>query len=154
MLHAGGPAPRSEERQPVDEKPEPMSLRPLLVPAPNAAKLLSISERTLRKLNCTEQVPRPARLGRRVLWSVVELEEWIAAGCPPRHRWESSRAQSEKSRRAGFGGNPSDSNGARAPGALSSAAASAPAALRLLHVRPVRDACRRSARSSPWSTSP
>lgn len=33
-------------------------------------------------------VPRPVPLGRRTIWRVAELEEWVNAGCPARERWE------------------------------------------------------------------
>jgi predicted DNA-binding transcriptional regulator AlpA len=57
-------------------------LRVILVPADRAAGLLGISARHFRKLDRTGLVPRPVRLGRRALWRVAELEEWVAAGCP------------------------------------------------------------------------
>lgn len=76
------------EDQPTQVELSEGELRPILVAADRAALLLSISERTLRKLDSMEQIPTPVRIGRRVLWSVAELEEWVEAGCPPRHRWE------------------------------------------------------------------
>jgi predicted DNA-binding transcriptional regulator AlpA len=79
-------------------------LKPLLVQTEQAATMLGVSMSMLRKLDIVEQVPRPVRLGRKVLWSVAELEQWVAAGCPARHRWEASKeptnAPAEKKRRA------------------------------------------------------
>ena len=62
---------------------------PLLVAAPEAALLCSVSERTWRKYDRCGRVPSPLRWGKRRLWSVEELRRWIEAGCPSRDRWES-----------------------------------------------------------------
>jgi predicted DNA-binding transcriptional regulator AlpA len=70
---------------------EPES-QPLLVPVDRVADLLSISTRTVRKLDCTERMPAPVRIGSRTLWRLAELEEWVIAGCPPRYRWEAQKA--------------------------------------------------------------
>ncbi len=64
----------------------------LLIPITRVSELLSISTRTLSRLNSTAQIPAPVRLGGRLLWNVRILEEWVAAGCPPRHRWEAMAA--------------------------------------------------------------
>jgi hypothetical protein len=41
------------------------------------------------------RAPAGFRLGRRHTWAVAELKEWIAAGGPPRERWEGMRASHE-----------------------------------------------------------
>lgn len=61
---------------------------PLLVPAPAAALLCGVSERTWRKFDRCGRVPSPLRWGKRRLWCVEELRRWAAAGCPPRERWK------------------------------------------------------------------
>lgn len=53
----------------------------LLVKAPEAAALLSISERTLWALTNRNCVPH-RRIGRGVRYSPEELQEWIRLGCP------------------------------------------------------------------------
>jgi hypothetical protein len=53
---------------------------PLLVNAVRAAELLSISPRTLASLTKRGVIPH-RRLSCRVLYSPVELREWIASGC-------------------------------------------------------------------------
>ena len=58
----------------------------LLLDASAAARLLSVSERHLRKLHAAGQLPRPIRLGRSVRWSRATLERWIELGCPSRER--------------------------------------------------------------------
>jgi excisionase family DNA binding protein len=64
---------------------------PLLLPAAEAAKLLSISERHFYKLHSSGRVPRPIRFGRAVRWRADELREWVAAGAPSRAQWQSMR---------------------------------------------------------------
>lgn len=76
---------------------------PLLVPADRVAWMLSISSRHVRVLNATEQIPSPIQIGRRTLWRVAEIEEWVAAGCPPRHRWELIRAKATEPEGKGRG---------------------------------------------------
>jgi predicted DNA-binding transcriptional regulator AlpA len=41
------------------------------------------------KLHREGKVPRPKRLGRRVLWDREELKDWWAAGAPDLASWES-----------------------------------------------------------------
>lgn len=83
-----------------DEQVEPKAadpLPPLLVPAERVASLLSISTRHVRLLDATEQIPVPLRIGRRTLWRVADIEGWVAAGCPSRHRWELVRSKAVES---------------------------------------------------------
>jgi excisionase family DNA binding protein len=67
------------------------SATPKLLRAPQVARTLGISERTLRRLVGAGHAPEPIRLGRRVLWSVEELDAWLQAGCPHLTRAETSR---------------------------------------------------------------
>ena len=67
---------------------EAASLRVLGIEAAQAARLCGISRATWYSLRKAGRVPRPVRLGRRVLWRVEELREWMAAGCPPLSRWD------------------------------------------------------------------
>lgn len=69
-----------------------VELRPLVVDTHGVARLLALSERTVRSLNASGRLPRPLALGRRRLWSRRELEEWIEAGTPGRDRWEALRS--------------------------------------------------------------
>jgi len=61
---------------------------PLLVAASEAARLCGVSRASWWSLHSAAKVPFPIRLGRRTLWRVAELAEWVEAGCPPRHVWE------------------------------------------------------------------
>ena len=63
----------------------------LALPAADVARLLGISERHVWALNSSGRLPRPIRLGRAVRWPVDELRAWLAAGAPPRDRWEAMR---------------------------------------------------------------
>jgi predicted DNA-binding transcriptional regulator AlpA len=62
------------------------------VDARTAARVHGVGARSWARWSVSGRVPRPVRLGRRVLWSVAELEDWARAGCPARERWEAIRA--------------------------------------------------------------
>lgn len=63
----------------------------LLVDARGLAALLGIAPRTVRALNSSGRIPRPLSLGRRRLWCVREIEQWLEARAPERSRWEELR---------------------------------------------------------------
>lgn len=65
---------------------------PLLVPAKTAARLCGLGKTAWYALHASGRCPMPIRLGRAVRWDRRELEAWCAAGCPPRHIWESRKA--------------------------------------------------------------
>jgi predicted DNA-binding transcriptional regulator AlpA len=71
----------------------PQKTPPLLIPAPEAARLSGVSPATWHRLAAAKKVPAPVRLGGRVLWRAAELREWIAAGCPDRRTWEARRGK-------------------------------------------------------------
>jgi predicted DNA-binding transcriptional regulator AlpA len=60
---------------------------PLLVDASVLAALLNVSLRHIHRLDALGQVPEPIRLGRSVRWNGEEIKAWVAAGAPPRSRW-------------------------------------------------------------------
>lgn len=60
---------------------------PLAVDSYGAARLLGVSESHWRVLRAGGQCPPGFRLGRRRLWAVAELRDWIAAGAPSADRW-------------------------------------------------------------------
>lgn len=67
----------------------------LLIPAKEAARLLSISESHFYELKATGKLgPHPVRLGKSVRWNRIEFQEWVAAGCPPKHKWDLQRKPS------------------------------------------------------------
>jgi predicted DNA-binding transcriptional regulator AlpA len=66
---------------------------PLAVSATGAARLLAISRTHLFDLAKTGRFgPEPVRLGRSVRYRVDEVRSWLAAGCPPRSKWQVMRA--------------------------------------------------------------
>lgn len=75
----------SETPSPACERPQ---LDALAVGAKGVAKLLNSGLRTVRAWDAAGKLPRPARIGSKVLWSVHELRAWLAAGCPTRDEWE------------------------------------------------------------------
>jgi len=60
---------------------------PLLLTAADVAGLLSVSLRTVRRLDITGRLPAPLLIGRAVRWRRAEIASWLAAGAPPRSRW-------------------------------------------------------------------
>jgi excisionase family DNA binding protein len=59
--------------------------------AAEAARLLDIGKSLFYALLAREGFgPKPLRLGRAVRFSRIEVEAWIAGGCPPRARWEAT----------------------------------------------------------------
>ena len=69
----------------------PLGGERLLVGVRHVARMLGVSRNTVWKLNASGRMPSPIRLGRRTLWVITELEAWVAAGCPPRHKWQAIR---------------------------------------------------------------
>ncbi|MEK6260097.1 MAG: helix-turn-helix domain-containing protein [Planctomycetota bacterium] len=47
------------------------------------AELLGCSSRHVRRLADAGAMPRPLHLGRLVRWRRADVDEWLAAGCPP-----------------------------------------------------------------------
>lgn len=69
---------------------ESTSRIPILIDANEAAELLSISRATFLRLDRSGRLGPPSvRLGRLVRWNRAQIEQWAAAGCPPRSRWRS-----------------------------------------------------------------
>ena len=67
------------------------ALERIVIRAAELAQLLDVSECHIWALNNSGKLPRPVRLGRRVLWNRAEIEAWIGAGAPARDRWEVMR---------------------------------------------------------------
>ena len=67
------PLPTMPLRSIPEADPQP---EPLLVDAPTAAKMLAVSERTLRRLTTGGEIG-VVRIGRRTLYSVEALRKWV-----------------------------------------------------------------------------
>jgi predicted DNA-binding transcriptional regulator AlpA len=57
---------------------------PLLVDGPRAAATCGVALRSWWRLHAQARVPAPLKLGRRTLWRVADLREWVEQGCPSR----------------------------------------------------------------------
>ena len=55
---------------------------PLGVGARDAAAMIGISVRSLRRGVEGGRIPPPRKIGGRAVWDVPELQAWLAAGCP------------------------------------------------------------------------
>lgn len=73
-------------------KQQPQGVAKIALSAEEVADALGISRAHVFKLHSSGRLPRPVKLGRTVRWPRQDLEEWLAAGAPPRDRWESMRA--------------------------------------------------------------
>ena len=55
---------------------------PLLIDLAEAARLLSLSAKTAKRMAAAGELPGVVRLRRRVLVSMTALRQWIEKGCP------------------------------------------------------------------------
>jgi len=68
------------------------TLRPLLVSADEAARLLGVGRSLFFELKSSGRIPlEPIRFGRKRLYRVEDLENFVRAGCPARWTTEDSR---------------------------------------------------------------
>jgi len=81
-----------------NERNEPFRLA---LSAEEVAEALGISRAHVFRLASSGRLPSSFRLGRAVRWDRATLEAWLAAGAPPRERWEELR--SERDRPSGRG---------------------------------------------------
>lgn len=67
-------------------------IEPLLVSHNEAARLLGIDRTTFYQLCSSGRIgPMAIKFGRRSLFRLDELREWVAADCPPRVKWHPIR---------------------------------------------------------------
>jgi len=62
-------------------------LSTILLPTSEAAKLCGVSIRTWYLWDQLGKIPKPIRVGRKLLWRRDELTAWIDASCPERDDW-------------------------------------------------------------------
>ena len=62
-------------------------LSPLVVDARRLAKLLCCGVRSVRTWDAAGKLPKPIRIGGRVVWRMKEIRDWLAAGAPDRQTW-------------------------------------------------------------------
>ena len=63
----------------------------ILIDAKEAAALCGMSRTTWYKLVASGKAPSPVKLGMLARWRRNELDDWIAAGCPARQKWDALR---------------------------------------------------------------
>jgi predicted DNA-binding transcriptional regulator AlpA len=81
-----------EQSPAVRPAPPAPIIEPELIDADQLAALLNIHPATLYRMKSRGRVPAPLRLSRGcVRWSLREIRDWIAAGCPDRKTWEARR---------------------------------------------------------------
>lgn len=76
------------------ERNEPFRLA---LSAEEVAEALGISRAHVFRLASSGRLPSSFRLGRAVRWDKATLEAWLAAGAPPRERWEALRSERDRS---------------------------------------------------------
>ena len=64
---------------------------PALLDVRAVARLLGCSTRHVYRLTDSDEMPKPLKLRALVRWNRVEIEEWIAEGCPRRGRVRHAR---------------------------------------------------------------
>jgi excisionase family DNA binding protein len=55
------------------------------------AKLLDVCLATIDNMDRRGELTGRRFIGRKVRYSAAEVDDWIAAGCPPRDEWEDMR---------------------------------------------------------------
>ncbi|OHB54869.1 MAG: hypothetical protein A2Y12_05510 [Planctomycetes bacterium GWF2_42_9] len=71
-----------------------MELEPLTVDIPGLTRLLGIGKTQIYKLMSEEKFPEPLpAFGRRTLFSVETIREWIHSGCPNREKFKAMRGK-------------------------------------------------------------
>lgn len=61
---------------------KPTDLPPQLISADQVAEMLSVSTRTVWRLQSTGRMVQPIRIGGSVRWRLDEIRQWIDLGCP------------------------------------------------------------------------
>jgi predicted DNA-binding transcriptional regulator AlpA len=69
-----------------------MSDSALVVDARRLAILLCAGVRSVRTWDAAGKLPRPVRIGGRVVWRIDEIRAWLEAGAPDRQTWEARQA--------------------------------------------------------------
>lgn len=67
------------------------TIEAVLIDANAAARMCSMHRASWYKAVAGGKAPASVRIGRMVRWRLEEIEAWIAAGCPPRDKWEAMR---------------------------------------------------------------
>jgi prophage regulatory protein len=68
----------------------------ITVDAQRLAVLLGVGLRTVRTWDAAGKLPQPVRIGKRTLWYLPEVHQWMQAGAPDRATWEVIRNTGRK----------------------------------------------------------
>ncbi|MEM6504795.1 MAG: helix-turn-helix domain-containing protein [Planctomycetota bacterium] len=79
----------------MSDTPATITAWPALLDRETLAAYLSVSATTLNQLRNSGRLgPREHEFGKRCpRWSRVEVDQWIAAGCPNRAQWVAQRVK-------------------------------------------------------------
>jgi predicted DNA-binding transcriptional regulator AlpA len=68
----------------------------LMIDTRGMAEFLGVPAKVVAQLVYTDRIPLPCRLGigKCYRWSILELLEWVEAGCPRRTQWIEMRGSS------------------------------------------------------------
>ena len=97
MGYAGDGTNREKVTMTTNETPPAVPMAndiALLVDANEAARMCSMHRGSWYKIVAAGKTPASIRIGSMVRWRRDEIEEWIAAGCPPRAKWDSLQKKS------------------------------------------------------------
>ncbi len=84
-------------RFPVQAAPSPScGVEPLLTDVKGLQRLTSLSVRTLRRMDSAREIPGRVTVGRRVLFQVEVIREWVRAGLPGPERWGTALGRAAK----------------------------------------------------------
>ena len=64
-------------------------------------KIKPLSERSVYRLIDRGEIPRPTKLGRRIVWTVETIKAWLLAGAPSAAEWEAMNSSKTRRRIAG-----------------------------------------------------
>jgi excisionase family DNA binding protein len=75
-----------------NKKKEQLGIEPLLVGTKETAQLLGIGVTTFYHLCSSGRIgPMALKFGKRSLFRIDELREWVKADCPSRDRWQAMK---------------------------------------------------------------
>ena len=60
----------------------------LLLNSREVAKLLTVCDKTVYRMQKSGEMPEPVKIGRAVRWGRTEIMAWVDAGCPPASEWK------------------------------------------------------------------
>ncbi len=84
--------PESNEKMSQNEQENNSQIELLLVSLDEAARLLGIGKTTFYQLCSSGRIgPMAIKFGRRSLFRLDELREWVAVDCPPRVKWDAMK---------------------------------------------------------------